>query len=134
MRTMFAVVLMVAVLAKPAGAGETQTITDVKEIHVGQEFILDFPGNRVAAQRWRLIKSKSQGLELVDVDPIGWILSAEGSTLFGNNDRMRFRVLAKGVGQADLTFEHNYRGWANKYHVRWETIRIVIKPSAEHAS
>ncbi|MGI9382220.1 MAG: hypothetical protein ACR2PO_03630 [Methyloligellaceae bacterium] len=114
-----------------AVAGDDQEITSVKDAKVGQMLILDFPGNRLAAHRWRLVREKSRGLKLVDVDPIGWIISPERSSLYANEDTMRFRVLAKAPGRASLTFEHNYRGWANRYYFKWETIEVVIRPEQD---
>ncbi|MCG8560747.1 MAG: protease inhibitor I42 family protein [Hyphomicrobiales bacterium] len=106
--------------------GDDHKIGAIRDAKVGQKLILDFPGNRVAAHRWRLVKEKSRGLELVEVSPIGWIISPERTSLYANEDTMRFGVLAKAPGRASLTFEHNYRGWANRYYFRWETIEVVI--------
>lgn len=109
-----------------AVAGNNPKATGIKDARVGQRLILDFPGNRSAAQRWRLVREKSRGLELVDVDPIGWIISPERSSLYANEDTMRFSVIAKTPGRASLTFEHNYRGWGNRYYFKWKTVDVVI--------
>ena len=127
--TLMAILGVAAIACAVVGfavADDDPKITTIRDAKVGEKLILDFPGNRVAAHRWRLVKEKSRGLDLVEVDPIGWIISPERSSLYANEDTMRFRVLAKAPGRASLTFEHNYRGWANRYYFKRETIEVVI--------
>lgn len=101
----------------------------IVQAEVGKVLILDFPGNRHMAHRWRLVEEKSRGLNKVSVDPLGWIIAKEGSIFFSNNDTMRYRVIPRAPGEASLTFEHNYRGWNKKYHFTWKTVRLVISPA-----
>jgi hypothetical protein len=80
--------------------------------------------------RWRLVRDKSPGINLVEVDEIGWMLSADKeASIFQAVDTMRFAVVPKAAGQADLTFEYNYRGWRGKYYLKWKTIRFIIDPA-----
>lgn len=64
-------VMLGAALVAPAVAGDVQLATEIKQVQVGQTLILEFPGNRRAVQRWRLVKERSSGIKAVDVDSLG---------------------------------------------------------------
>ena len=120
--------------APAAAAGRNQANElEVKQTQVGQILILDFKGNKKAVHRWRLVKDRSQGLNLVEVDEIGWTLSADTeASSHKAKDTMRFRVLPKAPGEAELTFEHNYRSMRGSgYNFKYKTVRIVIAPIAD---
>ncbi len=130
MRILVLILMLGTALLVPAVAGDVQSVTEVKQAQVGQTLILNFPGNRKAARRWRFVRDRSKGLEVVDVDTLGWIISTDGnSPAKRNRDRMRFRVLAKAAGQADLTFEFTRRGWSGKYRFEWKMVRVVVTPA-----
>lgn len=130
MRLLPVVLLTSALLATSASAEEQYQTPSVRQAEVGKTLILDFPGNRAMAHRWRLVDERSTGLTLVKVDPLGWIIAGGGSIVYGNRDTMRYRVIPRASGQADLTFEHNYRGWNQKYYFKWKTVRLIISPPA----
>jgi hypothetical protein len=115
--------------APAAAAGRNQAIElEIKQAKVGQSLILDFKGNKKAVHRWRLVKDRSRGLSLVEVDEMGWTLSTDAeASKHKARDTMRFFVLPKAPGEAELIFEHNYRSMrGGGYNFKYKTVRIVI--------
>lgn len=131
MRVLAVACFIWAMLASWALADDKDATHTVRHAEVGKVLILDFPGNRSMAHRWRLVEERSSGLELVSVDPLGWIVAESGSYFYGNQDTMRYRVIPKARGQADLIFEHNYKSWNQKHYFTWKTVRLIIGPPPE---
>ena len=131
MRSFWGVLFLAVFIAGAAHAKNPANDIEIKEAQVGQFFILGFKGNRAALHRWRLIKADSQGLDLLDVSELGWIISSkDDQTLFSANDTNRFHILPKAEGQADLIFQHNYRNVRGRNVFKRKTIRINIHAKA----
>jgi len=129
MRLLPVIILMSALLGAASTAEAKDEALEIRHAEVGKVLILDFPGNRAMAHRWRLVTERSTGLQFVAVDPLGWIVADDGSIMYGNQDTMRYRVIPKASGMANLTFEHNYRGWNQKYYFKYRTIRVIVTPA-----
>ena len=106
--------------------------TEERSVRVGEALILNFKGNKRAVHRWRLLTERSRGLDLVEVSEMGWMLGSEPKpSNFKASDTMRFHVIPKAPGTAELTFEHNYRGIrAHQYYFKYRTIRLEIAPAS----
>jgi len=131
MQSFWRVLFLAVFIAGSAHAKDSANDIEVKEVQLGQYLILGFKGNRVALHRWRLIKSDSQGLDLLDVSELGWIISSkDNKSMFSAHDTIRFHILPKAEGQANLVFQHNYRNVRGNFVFKRKTIRINIHAKA----
>jgi len=94
MRLLSVIIVSASTLLGAVAAAEPKDeASEIRHAEVGKVLILDFPGNRAMAHRWRLVTERSTGLQLVAVDPLGWIVADGGSIMYGNRDTMRYRVV-----------------------------------------
>ena len=134
MRSFWGVLFLAVYMAGAAHAKDPANDIEIKEVQVGQVLILNFMGNKAAVHRWRLIKADSQGLDLLEVSELGWIISSKAKkSMFSAHDTIRFHILPKAEGQADLVFKHNYRNTRGNFLFKHKTIRIIIHAKAAHA-
>ncbi len=85
------------------GTHKTENLT----ITLGKTLVLKLKGKAGPDFRWRLNKTKSSGLELVDIEKIGWTLKPNDHTsLFGTSGILRIAVTSKNPGRAWLVFDY----------------------------
>ncbi|GAB4240784.1 MAG: hypothetical protein Kow0032_28640 [Methyloligellaceae bacterium] len=130
MRTLIAsmmIALPAALAAAPPSAAQEEPL--VYEARVGAQFLIKLPGNPQAGYRWQLNKEKSSGIELVDVDFIGWLMAPETrSYFFKRHSIQNISIKPKAPGTASLAFEY-YRNWGNRATLRTRMVTVHIRPA-----
>ena len=128
----FFMAVLIFASAAPAPVVIADEKDETRSARVGELIILRLPGNREGGFRWRLDKTKSKGLENVEVKPIGWTIQPDnGGSLFFRRELpiMSMSVLPKAAGQAEIAFEY-YRLWNTRpnFQPRTKYVRVTIKP------
>lgn len=122
-----AFVLLMFASGAPVWAKEPRLLQTL-ETRPGEMLFVKLPGNPSVGYKWRLNKDLSKGLDLVDVDEIGWLLAQKGRSMFFQKQSvLNVLVSAKTVGQADLVFDY-YRRLGGRTYIRKSIVRVVIKP------
>lgn len=125
-RSLLAAAAIVAAAASPLTGAEAGQVHDT---HVGGVFMLKLPGNPTGGYRWRLNVEQSRGLDLVDVQQVGWIMAPEAPSLFfRQNSTLNVAVRGKAAGEATLAFDY-YRTWGSRAGVRTTLVLVRIKPA-----
>jgi len=101
-----AAILLALFFIGQASALETKAST--KQTAVGEPSILRLEGKPKMGYFWRLNKDMSSGLELIEIDRLGWTFSAvpRGSASFTKPGVLRYAITPKRAGSAVLVFEY----------------------------
>lgn len=90
------------------GGDADQSANVTKQTRVNQPIVLHLPGKPKRGYEWRINAERSQGLDLVTLDPMGWSFESErrGSENFTKPGVLRYAVRPKKVGRAVLILEY----------------------------
>ncbi len=133
MRVSASLVAATVVLAGSAGIVAATEVPEMVQTSVGQLIMVKFPGNPRAGYKWRLNRQQSEGLALVSVDEVGWIMAPEGSSIYFDKPSV-LNVAIKGMvaGEAALAFDY-YRTWGSRNRVRTSIVKVIVIPAEEAA-
>lgn len=99
-----------------------------KQVKVGEQTFVKLPGNPEACYKWRLNPGMSQGLGLVSVKMIGWLMAKKGRSIFKQEKNlMNVSVAGKAAGEARLAFDY-YRIQEGRYVTRTSLVKFIVKP------
>ena len=125
-----AIALLVSGPAAPVCAKEFKIIQTI-EARAGEIMFLKLPGDPSVGYKWRLNNKLSKGLDLVEVDQLGWLREQKVRSIFFRVQRAQsvqnIAVLAKAAGQAHLAFDC-YRRMGGRTYNRTSIVRVIIKP------
>lgn len=122
-----AIIMLVSGPAAPAGA-KAPKIIQTLETTAGEVLFLKLPGDPTAGYSWKLNARLSTGLNLVKVDPLGWLLAQQRQSFFFRAQSvMNIAIWARASGQAHLAFDYIRRTGGRRY-VTTSVVRIIIKP------
>lgn len=100
---------------------------------VGEPFVIDVPGRTSIEYRWQINKERSKGLELLDIDHIGWQYPRdEGQknrrSTFGTPRTAKFYIRPKAPGVSQLALEYKKRGIIDDVPQRVRDYTIHVQP------
>lgn len=125
------VAIALLLVAVPISSVHADKGDETRQARVGEMLILRLPGNREGGFRWRIVREKSDGLENVEVKPIGWMTKPDSqkSMFFRELPVMSISVLPTAAGQAKIALEY-YRIYHTRpnYQPRTKFVRVHIKP------
>lgn len=130
MRTRFVIAAMLMLAWAPVKAGEIPKLVKT-EVTVGEIAFLKLPGNPKAGYKWRFNREQSSGLDLVEVNIVGWLMARKDVSMLFNNEEDRLNVALKGKaeGQAKLAFDY-YRRFIGRIVSQTSTVQVDVKPRA----
>ncbi len=102
-------------------------------VKVGEQFVIDVPGRTSIEYRWQINKEKSKGLELLEIDHIGWQYPLEESkknkrSSFGTPRTAKFYIRPKAPGVTQLSLEYKKRGIIDDVPQRVRDFTIRVDP------
>lgn len=105
-------------------------VIETVEGKVGQTLFVKLPGNPSAGYGWQLNKGRSNGLNLVEVDMLGWLLVKKGRPIFFMpQSAMNVAVHPKSPGKAELAFDYS-RQLGGRTYTTTSMVRVLIHPKA----
>lgn len=111
-------------LAMPdRGAAIAPKIIQTHEAKVGDMVFIKLPGRPEYGYKWRLNPKMSDGLELVSVKVVGWLVAPNKN----QKSQMNIMVTAKMSGEARLAFDY-YRIREGRYDTHTSLVQFVVKP------
>ncbi len=124
-------VLALVILLTGTGTVHAEKSREIEQTHetrVGELLFLKLPGNPDVGYKWRFNPAQSSGVNLVTVDPIGWLMAQKGrSFFFKRQSVLNVAVNAKKAGRVDLAFDY-YRSQGGRSYNKTRYFRINIKP------
>ncbi|MFQ5625436.1 MAG: hypothetical protein ACE5FM_02150 [Methyloligellaceae bacterium] len=132
MRRLMLIVAIALLVSGPAASvcAKVLKIIETVEASAGGVVFVKLPGDPSVGYKWRLNKNLSTGLDLVEVDQLGWLVPKRRSIFF-RVQRARsvqnIAVRAKAAGQADLAFDY-YRRLGGRTYSRTSIVRVIIAP------
>lgn len=124
------VAIAMLLFAVPLSSVHADKGDETRQARVGEMLILRLPGNREGGFRWRIDREKSDGLENVEVKPIGWMTkpNSQKSLFFRELPVMSISVLPKSAGKAKIALEY-YRIYHTRpnFQPRTKFVRLHIK-------
>jgi len=129
--------LIVAIALLVSGPAASLCAKEVKiiqtlEAKAGGLIFLKLPGDPSVGYKWRLNKKLSKGLNLVELDQLGWLVQQRRSIFFPVQRAQgvqNIAVWAKAAGQADLAFDY-YRRLGGRTYSRTSIVRVIISPKS----
>ena len=90
------------------GGNADQSADFAKQARVNEPIVLHLPGQPKRGYEWRINAERSQGLDLVTFDPMGWSHKGErrGSESFTKPGVLRYAVRPRKAGKAVLILEY----------------------------
>ena len=134
MRRLMLIVAIALLVSGPAASlcAKEFKIIQTLEAKAGGLMFLKLPGNPSVGYKWRLNKKLSKGLNLVEVDQLGWLVQQRRSIFFRVQRAQgvqNIAVWAKAAGQADLAFDY-YRRMGGRTYSRTSIVRVIIRPKS----
>lgn len=102
-------------------------------VKVGEQFVIDVPGRTSIEYRWQINTEKSKGLELLEIDHIGWQYPLDESkknrrSSFGTPRTAKFYIRPKAPGVTQLSLEYKKRGIVDDIPQRVRDYTIRVEP------
>jgi predicted secreted protein len=87
-------------------AGAPAAADAAHNLHLGNSRVFQFAGNPSTGYRWTLNKASSSGLDLVQLESLGYASVKSKPGLVGAPAPFRFRVTCVKAGAAQLRFDY----------------------------
>ena len=134
MRRLMLIVAIALLVSGPAASlcAKEVKIIQTLEAKAGGLIFLKLPGDPSVGYKWRLNKKLSKGLNLVELDQLGWLVQQRRSIFFHVQRAQgvqNIAVWAKAAGQADLAFDY-YRRLGGRTYSRTSIVRVIISPKS----